>query len=86
MGVGGGGWSCRMNHAPSFLHISLPRPLFHEAPGGTELLRAMPSQCRCLPPVQVDGMDVLAVKQACHFAKEFAIENGPIILEMDTYR
>ncbi|XP_059451497.1 pyruvate dehydrogenase E1 component subunit alpha, mitochondrial-like isoform X2 [Corylus avellana] len=31
-------------------------------------------------------MDVLAVKQACKFAKEHALKNGPIILEMDTYR
>lgn len=31
-------------------------------------------------------MDALAVKQACKFAKEHALKNGPIILEMDTYR
>ncbi|PPR98712.1 hypothetical protein GOBAR_AA21955 [Gossypium barbadense] len=35
---------------------------------------------------EVDGMDALAVKQACKFAKEHALKNGPIILEMDTYR
>jgi len=29
--------------------------------------------------VQVDGMDVLAVKQACKFAKEHAVANGPIV-------
>lgn len=29
--------------------------------------------------VQVDGMDVLAVKQACKFAKEHALKNGPIV-------
>ncbi|KAM1347947.1 hypothetical protein PS2_036840 [Malus domestica] len=30
--------------------------------------------------------DVFAVKQACKSAKEHALKNGPIILEMDTYR
>lgn len=28
---------------------------------------------------QVDGMDALAVKQACSFAKEHALKNGPIV-------
>ncbi|KAM1281889.1 hypothetical protein ACFX1X_022861 [Malus domestica] len=31
-------------------------------------------------------MDVFAVKQACKSANEHALKNGPIILEMDTYR
>ncbi len=31
-------------------------------------------------------MDVLAVKQVMAFAKEHALKNGPIILELDTYR
>ncbi|KAG4121815.1 hypothetical protein ERO13_D11G233040v2 [Gossypium hirsutum] len=31
------------------------------------------------PGLKVDGMDALAVKQACTFAKEHALKNGPIL-------
>ena len=39
-----------------------------------------------IPGVRVDGMDVLAVRGAAEMALEWARENGPIILELMTYR
>lgn len=32
-----------------------------------------------VPGIKVDGMDALAVKQAVKFAKEYAIQNGPLV-------
>merc|ERR1711963_446675 len=39
-----------------------------------------------LPGMLVDGMDVLAVREATKFAKEYVLKNGPIMIELKTYR
>lgn len=39
-----------------------------------------------MPGMRVNGMDVLAVRQACDYAKHYALNQGPIILELVTYR
>lgn len=39
-----------------------------------------------IPGMRVDGMDVLAVKEAVRFAKNHVIKNGPLVMEMVTYR
>lgn len=39
-----------------------------------------------IPGMQVDGMNVLAVREACKFAMQLAREQGPVMIEMDTYR
>lgn len=39
-----------------------------------------------LPGIWVDGMDVLAVKAATDFARDYVTKNGPIVMETFTYR
>jgi pyruvate dehydrogenase E1 component alpha subunit len=39
-----------------------------------------------IPGIKVNGMDVLAVREACRFAKNYSLEHGPLVLEMVTYR
>lgn len=39
-----------------------------------------------VPGIRVNGMDVLGVKEATRFAREYALKNGPIVMEMVTYR
>ena len=39
-----------------------------------------------IPGLRVDGMNVMAVREACKVAMAYARENGPIMMEMDTYR
>ncbi|KAI9501147.1 thiamine diphosphate-binding protein [Coemansia spiralis] len=38
------------------------------------------------PGIRVNGMDVLAVRQAVAHARKHAIDQGPMVLEMKTYR
>lgn len=39
-----------------------------------------------IPGLRVDAMDVLAVREATKFAREYAVKNGPIMMEFKTYR
>jgi len=39
-----------------------------------------------IPGIRVDGMDVLAVREATKFAKEHVLTKGPMLMELVTYR
>jgi len=39
-----------------------------------------------VPGIRVDGMDILGVREATRYAREHALKNGPIVMEMVTYR
>jgi pyruvate dehydrogenase E1 component alpha subunit len=39
-----------------------------------------------IPGIRVDGNNYLAVRNATEYAREYSLQNGPIVLEMATYR
>jgi len=39
-----------------------------------------------IPGIRINGMDILAVREAFRWAREWVLEQGPIILELQTYR
>lgn len=39
-----------------------------------------------IPGVRVDGMDTIAVGEVMHWAREWTLQNGPLIIEFLTYR
>jgi len=39
-----------------------------------------------IPGMKIDAMNVYAVKEGMKFAKEYALKNGPLVIEMETYR
>jgi pyruvate dehydrogenase E1 component alpha subunit len=58
---------------------------------GTSLVRAsfytsLMSKFRGFPGLKLDGSNVFAVREGVKFCKEWSIKNGPMFLEIDTYR
>jgi pyruvate dehydrogenase E1 component alpha subunit len=58
---------------------------------GTSVARAsfhteMMSKFRGYPGLKLDGANVFAVREGVRFCKEWAIANGPMFLEIETYR
>jgi pyruvate dehydrogenase E1 component alpha subunit len=39
-----------------------------------------------IPGIQIDGMNILSVREATRFSVDYVKKNGPILLEMATYR
>jgi pyruvate dehydrogenase E1 component alpha subunit len=39
-----------------------------------------------IPGLLVDGMDVHATQNAIAWAKQWSLKNGPLVIEMETYR
>jgi pyruvate dehydrogenase E1 component alpha subunit len=62
-------------------HFGMGTPTERAASNEKFYTRAPPT-----PGFMLDGMNVFAVREGIRFAKDFVINNGPIMLEFNTYR
>lgn len=44
------------------------------------------SKFRSFPGLKIDGMDVFTIREFTKYCKNYVINNGPMLLEIDTYR
>lgn len=67
---------CEMNH------YAMGTSVERSSAGGKDFHKKLYN----VPGLKVYGQSVFEVKEAFKFAKKFAIENGPIVLNIETYR
>jgi pyruvate dehydrogenase E1 component alpha subunit len=54
--------------------------------GSASYYQPLMARFRGFPGIKLDGLNIFAVREGVKFCKEFALQHGPIFLEIDTYR